>query len=162
MAQKFKLDANTVLIAGVALGGFFIVRKLLVNLGLATGAGERRVIREQEDPNSPFKPSFYKTDAAKRNNALVLRNATATELAKKIWNALNWYADDTAAVIGVFSSLQTQSQVSYLAETFLNRYNQDLLAYLQEGSDTFPWNGLGDNELSRVKNLVSRLPKYRK
>jgi hypothetical protein len=70
MAQKFKLDANTVLIAGVALGGFFIVRKLLVNLGLATGAGERRVIREQEDPNSPFKPAFYKTNL----ETLQLRN----------------------------------------------------------------------------------------
>ena len=40
----------------------------------------------------------------------------------------------------------------------MQKYNQDLLTYLQEGSDVFPWNGLGDDELRRITNLVDRLP----
>ena len=149
------IDPNTLIIAGVAVGGYLVVRKVLVSLGLAGGRGAKEVQQQLQDPLSPWKPAFWK-----RKPATILTRATAENYAKKVYDALNWYADDTAAVSGVFSALKTQAQVSFLADVFNQKYNADLLTYLQEGSDTFPWNGLSDDELLRITNLVDRLPQY--
>lgn len=155
MAQKRPVvDLNTVIIAGIAVGGYLVVRKLLVSLGLAGGKGEKEVKNELQDPGSPWKPAYWK-----KVGGTVLTRSTADYYAKKIYDALNWYADDTAKVNGVFAELTTKSQVSFLADVFNQKYNADLLSYLQEGSDTFPWNGLSDDELLKITNLVDRLPK---
>lgn len=155
MAQKKPVvDLNTVIIAGLAVGGYLVIKKVLVTLGLAGGRGEKEVTQELQDPGSPWKPAFYKN----KPGALILTRAAAEDYAKRIYDALNWYADDTAAVNAVFNELKTKTQVSFLAEVFMQKYNQDLLTYLQEGSDVFPWNGLGDDELRRITNLVDRLP----
>lgn len=157
MAKKgLNIDPNTLIIAGLAVGGYLVVRKVLISLGLAGGRGKKEVEQELQDPGSPWKPAFYKRKAG----AMILTRSTAESYAKTIFDALNWYADNTAAVNGVFAAIKTQAQVSYLADVFNQKYGADLLSYLQEGSDTFPWNGLGDDELLRITNLVNRLPQY--
>jgi len=156
MAKRYDINPNTVLIAGTAVFGLILAKKVLIQFGILGGRGAAIVQSQQQNPQSPWKPSFYK-----RAGATLLTRATAENYAKRIYDALNWYADDTAAVNGVFSALKTQSQVSFLAEVFNQKYNADLLTYLSEGSDTFPWNGLGDNELLRITNLVNNLPQYK-
>ena len=159
MAKKgLDINPNTVLIAGTAVFGLIVARKILVSFGLLGGRGQREVVSELQNPNSPWKPTFWKS--APTGSALIKRS-TAEAYAKTIYDALNWYADDTAKVTGVFSALRTKSQVSFLADVFQQVYGADLLSYLQEGSDTFPWNGLGDDELLRITNLVDRLPQYK-
>ena len=159
MAKKgLDINPNTVLIAGTAVFGLVVARKILISLGLLGGRGQREVQQELQNPSSPWKPTFWKSAPV---GSALLRRATADEYSKKIYDALNWYADDTAAVTGVFSALKTKSQVSFLADVFMQQYNADLLSFLQEGSDTFPWNGLSDDELLRITNLVDRLPQYK-
>lgn len=159
MAKKgLDINPNTVLIAGTAVFGLIVARKILISLGLLGGRGQREVDQELQNPESAWKPAFWKS--APVGSALIKR-AVAEAYSKTIYDALNWYADDTAAVTGVFSALKTKSQVSFLADVFNQKYGADLLSYLQEGSDTFPWNGLGDDELLRITNLVDRLPQYK-
>ena len=152
--KKVNVDLNTVILAGIAIGGYLVVKKVLVSLGLAGGRGQKQVQQELQDPSSPWKPAFYKN----KTGALLLTPMEADQYATSIYDALNWYADNTAAVNAVFNAIRTKTQVSYLAEAFWKKYNEDLLTYLQEGSDTFPWNGLSDDELNRITNLVDRLP----
>lgn len=156
MAKRYDINPNTVIIGGVAVLGLIVARKVLIQFGILGGRGATIVQQNQQNPESPWKPTFWK-----RRPALILTKATADSFAKTIYDALNWYADDTAKVMAVFSSLKTQSQVSYLAEIFLQKYNLDLLTYLYEGSDTFPWNGLSDDELLKITTLVDRLPQYK-
>lgn len=158
MAKKgIDINPNTVIVAGTAVFGLILARQILISFGLLGGAGSKKVKDELTNPESPWKPTFWKNRTVP---AILIRRAEAESYAKKIYDALNWYADDTAAVNGVFTALKTQSQVSFLADVFFQLYNQDLLTYLQEGSDTFPWNGLADDELLKLTNLVDRLPKY--
>ena len=156
MAKQYDINPNTLIVAGTAIFGIIVAKNILKKFGLLGGKGEKKLNDEIQDPNSPWKPLFWK-----RQPALILTRATADSFSKTIYDALNWYADDTAKVMAVFSSLKTQSQVSYLAEIFLQKYNLDLLTYLYEGSDTVPWNGLSDDELLKITTLVDRLPQYK-
>ena len=156
--QSNNIDPNTLIIGGVAIFGLVVARKILIQFGLLGGRGAAEVQQQLSNPNSPWKPQFYKSAPA---GSALLRRSTAETYAKIIYDALNWYADDTAKVNGVFAALATQSQVSFLSDVFRQSYNADLLSYLQEGSDTFPWNGLADDELLKITNLVDRLPQYR-
>lgn len=159
MAKRgIDIKPETVLILGAGIAGLILVRRIMVNFGLAKGAGERRAEQAQEDPGSPWKGAFWKRGGT---GTLLLTVAQADNYSTKIYEALNWYSDDEDTVIGIFNSLKTKSQVSWLAEKFFIKYNKDLLQWLKEGSDLFPWNGLGSDELQRILNIVDKLPNYR-
>ncbi len=81
---------------------------------------------------------------------------------EKIYDALGYFTDDEAAILGVFRSLKTQSQVSYLSDSFYQRYNISLLDFLQRGKNQYnPASGLNSEELNTIIQIVNNLPKYK-
>jgi hypothetical protein len=131
MAKKgLDINANTVIIGGVAIFGILVVNRVLIRLGIVEGRGGKKVQQELTNPNSPWKPSYYKTAPA---GALLLTRATAEAKAKTIHDAFTVFQDDFNAIMSVFSSLRTKSQVSFLADVFSQKYNEDLLSFLGDG-----------------------------
>ena len=75
---------------------------------------------------------------------------------------MGYLTDDEAKIYGVFRQLKYQSQISFLAEKFANKYSIDLLEYLKRGKNQFnPGSGLNSEELTVIFNIVNRLPKYK-
>lgn len=173
-----KLNRNEVvtyiIIAAAILGLTFInknifdtVHNLLVSLGIAKGQGEQQTNQEQTNPYSPWKPGFYQSAPA---GALLLYNDQADQYAQDIFDAFGVLSDDFENVMGVFSQLQTQSQVSYLADRFSKKTftswigssvtGLDLLTFLTNGGGVLPWDGLSDSHLKILTDYVNNLPKY--
>lgn len=160
MAKKgVDINLNTVLIAGAAVFGIVVIRRIMIKLGVLEGKGGQAVQNELANPNSPWKPTFYRS-APRGTTILLITNATANAYAKTIHDAFTLTQDDFNAIQSVFSKLKTKSQVSYLAEVFSNRYNEDLLAFLGDGGGILPWDGLSDKNLATITDLVKSLPQY--
>jgi hypothetical protein len=157
MAKK-GIDINTVVIAGTALAGILLIRKILIRTGVIQGKGGKTVQREQENPFSPWKPNFWK---AAPSGALLLRSAEALQYSETIHNAFTVFQDDFNAIMSVFSRLKSQSQVSFLSDVFSKTYNEDLLSFLTDGGGILPWDGLNDTNLEKITDLVNQLPKYK-
>lgn len=159
MAQQGdKINVNTVLVVAGGLIGFTMVTKLLAQFGLWTGPGGQATQQEQANPNSPWKPAFYKSSPA---GSYLLTVDTATAFSKTIHNAFTVFNDDFNAIMSVFSALKTKSQLSFLSDVFQQRYNEDLLSFLKDGGGILPWDGLSDTHLKVLTDLVNHLPQYK-
>lgn len=97
-----------------------------------------------------FDPKWYKKGGS---GTYLLNSTSATLLAKNIYDSKGYFNDDEDKLYGVFKSLKTKSQVSYLAEFFYKKYSKDLVAYLQ----TF----LNDDEMARLKKIIDPLPNFK-
>jgi hypothetical protein len=157
MAEKQRIDPNLLLILAGGGISLYIVNKILIRTGLIEGKGTRTVTNELENPNSPWKPAFHK---AAPSGALLIRRQTAEGYAAIIHNAFGIFQDDFNAVMGVFSQLKTKSQVSFLADVFFQKYNEDLLSFLTDGGGIMPWDGFNDTNLQRLTDYVKSLPNY--
>lgn len=159
MAKKgIDINPNTVLIAGTAIFGILVVRRVLIKFGVLEGRGGTQVQKELTNPNSPWKPAFWKSAPA---GSLILTRAQAEGYASTIHGAFTVFQDDYNAIQSVFSQLKTKSQVSFLADVFIQKYNEDLLSFLGDGGGILPWDGLSDTNLAKITDLVNRLPQYR-
>lgn len=130
--------------------------RLLIMLGLKKNPDTEKLDKEAEDPDSFWNPNFYKAGPA---GTLLLKVATADDLAKQIYDAIGLFDDDEEAVIAVFKSLRTQSQASFLAERFSLIYHADLLTWLR-GSGYWPKDRLSDADVKQITDYVTKLPKY--
>lgn len=155
-----ELNMNTLLVVG---GGIFAVstvmnagKGILTTLGMYGGPGIKAAEAEQINPNSPWKPAFWKVNV----NRLLITDAKVTEFIKTIHDAFTLFQDDFNAIMGVFSQLKTKSQVSYLSDKFTQRYNEDLLSFLKDGGGLMPWDGLSDKNLKILLDMVNGLPQY--
>lgn len=159
MAKKgLDINPNTVIIAGTAIFGILVLRRVLIKFGVIEGRGGTQVQRELTNPNSPWKPAFYKTSPG---GSLIIRRATAESYATQIHNAFTVFQDDFNAIMDVFSQLQTKSQVSFLADVFSQKYKEDLLSFLGDGGGILPWDGLSDTNLAKITDYVNKLPQYK-
>ena len=144
--------------AGIYL---FAVRPLLQKFGIAKTQEDRLIETQSALPNNknPFSPTFWKTGPA---GTKILKIEPASQMAAKIYFAMGNFSDDESAIYGVFRSLSTQSQVSFIAMRFQDMYKIDLLEYLKRGRNQFnPASGLNAEELAVVLNIVNKLPKYK-
>jgi hypothetical protein len=116
------------------------------DLGLAPDPNAAAVNTATSTPGTPFDPNFY---ASAAGGPTILTGAAASAYATTIYNALNtWFFNDFNAVYGVFTSLTTQSQVSFLAHVFQQTYNKDLLTWLEYANGNEPAAGTGSNILT--------------
>lgn len=160
MAKKgTDINLNTVLIAGTAIFGILVVRRILIKFGVLEGRGGSNVQKELTNPNSPWKPEYWKSAPA---GTLLLRRATAEEYAKKIHDSFTLTQDDFNQIQSVFSRMVTKSQVSFLSDVFSQVYGEDLLSFLGDGGGILPWDGLSDTNLAKITDLVNRLPQYKR
>jgi hypothetical protein len=101
-------------------------------------------------------PNFYRSAPS---GSLILTSAAAENFAKTLYNAFGFWNDDEEAVYGVIKSLKTQSQLSFLAAKFFEKYQKDLYEYLRGAQHS--WHRLEEEELAYVNKLVAAMPKYK-
>jgi len=147
-----KLFQSVVIIGGVY---FLVILPILKKLGIIKAP-------ETSPINDPFSGVAFLAKIPV--GTLLLTSATASKLAKIIYNAFGLFGDDEAAVIGVFRQLKTQSQVAALAKKFSEIYKTDLLEYMRngkQGAQQTYWSGLSESIINQIKDLVSKKPKYK-
>lgn len=144
-----------VYVGGAVAVYVFIVNPILKKLGIRTSQAIQQA--QQGGINNPFNPLFWKG----KGGALLIKSAIVDQMTAKIYNAFTIFQDDFNAVFSVFKQLKTQSQVSYLADKFQQKYNADLITFLGNGGGVLPWDGLSDTQLSQIVNYVNSLPKYK-
>lgn len=157
-----KIEKGDVTIALMIIGGLLgwtVVNKILQKLGITDGPGAKKVKEEQTNPYSAWKPNFWKA-APQGTTVTLIREADVQDYIKKIHNAFGIFQDDFNVVMNVFSQLKTKSQLSYLADKFQQRYDEDLLSFLTDGGGILPWDGFSDSNLKKLADLADSLPQY--
>lgn len=160
------IDTTKLLLgAGAIVAAYFgVIVPLEQKLGITTSAATAAVATATQTPGTPFSPTFYQTQG---KNITILTQSAAQNYATTIYNALNtWFTNDFNAVMGVFTSLHTQGQVSFLAYVFQQMYNADLLTWLEyangssstSGNSWFGGGGLTDAQVAQIVSYVNALP----
>lgn len=147
-----KIDVNIILPYVLVGGAIFAGYKLLQKLGLIKTASEAAASNAASVLQTAnfFAQDYYKTGGA---GTLILTNAAADFLAKSVYDSKGYFNDDEDKLFGVFKSLKTKSQVSYLADIFYQKYRRDMITYIRSF--------LNDNEMLTLKNIVDKLPNYK-
>lgn len=156
--KQERLYKNLALYAGIYL---LVVRPILTKVGIVKSAEDRLLDQQTSLPNNinPFSPAFYRTGGA---GTKILTSSAADRFAADIYDAMGYFTDDEAKIYSVFRQLRYQSQVSFLAEKFANKYSIDMLEFMKRGKNQFnPGSGLNSEELTVIFNIVNRLPKYK-
>jgi hypothetical protein len=140
-----------ILIGGVI--GVTLIIKILKTLGLWGDP----TTPEATNPDSPWKPTFYKKFTS---FTYTITEQEAKDFSDTIYNAFGVFQDDFSAILGVFTQLQTQAEVSYLADIFQQQHDVDLLNFLTDGGGVLPWDGLSTTHLENLIALVKKLPSH--
>ena len=72
-----------------------------------------------------------KKDSSKTGVHL-LTSSGANNFAKKIYDAIHWYKNDSAEILSVFRLIEFKSQVSQVAQAFYKLYGYDMYTYLSQ------------------------------
>jgi len=153
MANRIKISTTDVLLIGGGLLAFTAVKRILIAAGIAAGQGTQAASQLITDPNSYFKPSYYK-----RTGGSLIRRADAERYARQIHSAFGIFQDDFNAIIAVFNRMPSKAAISFLVDVFSQIYKEDLLTFLTNGGGLLPWDGLSDNQLKQLLALTNKLP----
>lgn len=146
MAQKTDYAKYVAPIGGLLLAYYFgstILEKLGLIKSAAANENESTLL-----PGSPLYPQFWHS----KGGALILTVSAAQAYAELLKKSKGLFNDDESAVYGVFQNMKTQSQVSFLADTFQSMYGVSLAAYLLSFLD--------EDEMQKVLAIIKRLPAY--
>jgi len=121
---------------------------------LSKSQEEENVTQEVANVNSPFNPNFWKTIP----NAVIIKESDVQKYVNTIWNAPGYFFDDFDAVLGVFKSLKTQTQVSYLVYKFNQIKQKDLLNWLLSGGAlSYPADRFSAEQVNQIITYVKGL-----
>lgn len=154
--QNQDINPNTILAVGGLALLFFGGRAILQKLGIVQTASDQAAAMEtqaqmqQLSTGNYFDPDYWRTGGS---GTLLLTVGAAQNYAAILKNAKGIFNDDEAAVYGVFQSLKTRSQVSFLAMVFFQQYGQSMLGFLQSF--------LNESEMTTVAKITNKLPAYR-
>lgn len=155
--NTFIKDNALLLILGgvvVIVGYDKIVAPLLELIGLKKDANTIAIEQQQLSTQSAWNPNFWKN-----KNSIILTNAAATNYVNQIWNSVGWLQDDFEKVFGIFKTLKTKSQVSFLADKFLQLKQKDLLTWLLGGGAlSYPADRFSADEVGQLIAYVNKLP----
>lgn len=128
--------------------------KILQSLGLEKSQSTTNLDTAGANPASPWSPNFWKNAPA---GALILTSAAANADAEQIYNSIGFLHYNPDSVKAVIKGLKTQSQVSFLADIYSQKYQKDLLSDIRGGY----WNNrLSDDDVNALNDYVTKLPKY--
>lgn len=136
---------------GVGIGAvyFLVLRPILQKVGVIKTSEEKKtevaVQTNQTSLLSPFSPRYWR----EIKNAVILKQASSTAMAKIIYDAIGSIYDNETEVYGVFRQLKSKTQVSYLADVFYQKYKVDMYNYLSRN--------LNATEIGIVNGIVSGL-----
>lgn len=154
--QNQDINPNTILAVGGLALLFFGGRAILQKLGIVQTASDQAAAMEtqaqmqQLSTGNYFDPDYWRTGGA---GTLLLTVGAAQNYAAILKNAKGILNDDESAVYGVFQSLKTRSQVSFLAMVFFQQYGQSMLGFLQSF--------LNESEMTTVAKITNKLPAFR-
>jgi len=146
-----------ILLTGGVLG-FSVIKKVLESIGLWSSQDSKDLDAAGSSASSWWNPNFYKTKPYNIPYTNPITSTTAKVLAEKLYSSFGPFNDDEESAISVFKSLPSQSAGSYVSESFLNRYGQDMLTFLRGG--VWPQDRLSDADVAVINRYVNSLPKY--
>lgn len=144
-------DIMPVILVGGVVFGIHLLSRLFDKLGF----GGDPTTGEQSNPDSPWKPSYWRQYSA---FTYAINREQAEQYAATIHGAFTIFQDDYNAIMSVFSDLRTKSNVSYLSDVFAQVYSEDLLGFLGNGGGILPWDGLSKDHLQTILSYVNKLP----
>ena len=155
MAQQ-KLDYNLLLIAGLAVGGFFVVKSLLQKLNIVDDPQERALtekakkdLKEQERILNIWAGTTNLSKTLPKNKkAQVLTKVGSESYAKQIKDAFGVFNDDEDKVFAVFRNIRFQTQVASLVDAYNRLYRKDLLNELKSR--------LSEKEFNTITDIISQ------
>ena len=133
------------------VGVVFILYLAAKKFGLVPDTGADK--KETEQLFSDYTNPRYVTELIKSGQGkkvYLLPQATAQNLAVRIYKAKGLFNDDEDALYSAVKALKYKSQVSQTAGKFLELYKKDMAAYLQSF--------LNENELSKIFDFWQKLP----
>lgn len=166
--ENAKAISMLLIVIAIIILGYVIVNKMFGGwnsffeaLGLKESA-EDKARREKlegqlsgtNNPSSPWSPQFYKSAPA---GTKLVTAAKADEVTKQIWDSVGSIWDDPESGLAAIKQLPSQAAVSFIADRFNNRYQRDLLGWLNIKYDTDSQKDV----LIRIINYVDQLPKYK-
>ena len=155
MAQQ-KIDYNIVLVGGLLIGGFFVVRSILQKLNVVDTAEERAAKQKAEKNLSQQErvlniwagtSNVLKT-LPKNKKAQFLTKLGAESYARQINKAFGVFNDDEESIYAVFRNIRFQTQVASIVSAYETLYRKDLLNELRSK--------LSENEFNKVIDIISQ------
>lgn len=163
-----KLDKEDLKLIFIAVGGiisFTIIRKILEGFGIWQSNDDKAIAKLSSDPTSFWSPQYWQTiNPSNTGWHNPLDESQALALGWKLYNAMGYFSDDPDIVKGVFKSLSTKANASFVAWKFSqpdpSGFGKDLLQYLKHGKDLAPWNGLSSADIVEITTYINSLPNY--
>lgn len=160
MKKKDRENIKFFLIAGgalfIAYKGFKAFKGIFESLGLSSSEADVSVTTTQNDPGTPWSPSYYKTLQRQGKNVMLFTQSTADLLAKQIYESTGAFVDNWAQAFGAIKQAKYKTQISFLAERFKIKYNADLITWLPGGM--WPRDRFSNDEVNQAIEYVKKLP----
>jgi len=150
--MKNQIDPNTLIKAGVAIAGLYIVYKIAQKVGVIPTAESNAAQQNLQQLETASYWDYNKFLSTVPAGALLLTQAGASAYVDDLWDATGYFNDDEDKIFGVFRAMKTKSQVAALAKRFNQLKSKDLYSYLDEY--------LNDEELLKVKAIIDQKPTY--
>lgn len=149
-----KIDTNILLIGGLFVAGYFVIKPILEKLGIKESAEEKeskQKLKEQEFKLNIWGglPTMVKS-AGNKKTIKVLTVAGADSYAKQINNAFSVFGDDEEQIFGVFRNLRFKTQVGSLVTAYFKLFKKDLLTELKSK--------LSESEFATIINIIETKP----
>lgn len=157
-----KLDSGSVMAIGLlvaGLMGFSLVKEILEWLGLWKSKDTKDLDNASTNPESFWNPNYWQTiKPSNKNWTYAITDTQAAQMCTAINDAFGPFNDDEEAVIGIFKSLRTKANCSFLCYIFQQVYGQDLLTWLRGG--WWPQDRLSDSDVNTINQYINNLPNY--
>ena len=138
------------------VGWKYLLTPLLETFGLKDSKSDRELeklkgqVESRPALSDYWKPTFFQS-APVGYTALILTQAYAESLARRLYTATGIFNDEETKIYAVFRELKYRTQVSYLAYTVNRLYQKDLYSWLDKDV-------LNDNEFPIVLQITEKLP----
>ena len=129
-------------------------------LGLKKDEYDKAVAEESSNPASPWSPNYWQSSEAKKNRALLIKEAAVQDMIQKIYKSVGYLQDDWSTAFAQIKRCKTKSMISYLAYKFQQKYGKDLLEWLPGGSG-WPNDRFSNEQVAQAIAYVNTLPKYK-
>lgn len=149
-----KIDTNLLLIGGLFIGGYFIIKPILEKLGLKESKEDKEIkakLKEQEKTYNIWGGIQSLQKAAGSNKKITLLTVAGADFyAKQIKNAFGVLNDNEEQIFGVFRGIRFKSQVASIVSSYAKLYKADLLTTLKSK--------LSESEFNEVINIIETKP----
>lgn len=154
-------DVEVVLLIAGGVIGFVILKQVLEFLGIWGSKDKKELDKLSTNPNSFWNPNYWQNI---NPNGLPyqspLTEADAKNLISQIKDGFGLFNDSPEKVKGVFRSLHTKANASFLAWEYQKTEGGDLLAFIRNGGGVLPWDGLSDADVVQITDYVNQLPNF--